>query len=205
MKNLSVVLNVVLLVAVGVLYFIHFSDGDAVNQPKLEASAAVPAKGKTVIAYINSDSLLSNFNYYNKVEKELNELQNKYDNDFATRAKGLQQRAYTLQQNAQNMTIAKARAEQEELMKSEANLRKYQESLTQKFLTRQAELQDSLYLKVSDYLKVYGEENNLDVVLTYQRGSGVLFASDSLDITSKVIEGLNNQYPTQEKEEKENK
>ncbi len=193
MKNLSLVFNVILAVAVAVLYFLHFND----SSPQTEETNAVVTsapRGKTVIAYINSDSLLTNYEYFKSMEQELTELQAQYDQDYAGRARGLQQSIMDFQQNAQNMTIAKAKATEEDLMKRQNNLRVYQEGLTQKLMKRQAELQDSLYLRVSEYLKDYGRDNNLDIVLTYQRGSGVLFASDSLNITQDVIEGLNKDY-----------
>ena len=52
MKNLSLILSTVLLVAVGVLYYLHFS----ANGSKSSNSATV-AVGDLSIAYINSDSV----------------------------------------------------------------------------------------------------------------------------------------------------
>ena len=51
-----------------------------------------------------------------------------------------------------------------------------------------------LYDKVSDYLQDYGTDKNLQLVLTYTKGSGVLYANDSLDITDQIIFGLNEAY-----------
>jgi len=43
-------------------------------------------------------------------------------------------------------------------------------------------------------LKEYGDKNNLQLVLTYSRGSDVLYANEGLEITDEVIEGLNAAY-----------
>ena len=63
MKNISLILNAVLLVAVAVLFYLHFSAG---------APADVSAAGITgdvKIAYINSDSVLKQYDYL-KAEQE---------------------------------------------------------------------------------------------------------------------------------------
>jgi outer membrane protein len=41
------------------------------------------------------------------------------------------------------------------------------------------------------------------VVLTYTKGSGVLYASDSLDITYEVITGLNEAYKAEQPKQAE--
>ena len=58
MKNLSLILSSVLLVAVAVLYYLHFSSGSS----RSTSSASVPV-GELSIAYINSDSVLKNFDF----------------------------------------------------------------------------------------------------------------------------------------------
>ena len=67
----------------------------------------------------------------------------------------------------------------------------YQQSLQQDLMQEETKMQEQIYQKLTEFLKDYGKENNLQLVLTYTKGSGVLFANDSLNITEKVIEGLN--------------
>ena len=43
-------------------------------------------------------------------------------------------------------------------------------------------------------LRDYGKAHNFQLVLTYQKGSGVLYANDSLNITEEIITGLNEAY-----------
>ena len=44
----------------------------------------------------------------------------------------------------------------------------------------------------------YSKQNNVDLVVKYNQGRDILFASDSLDITQTVIEGLNLAYANPE-------
>ncbi|EMR00953.1 OmpH family outer membrane protein [Cesiribacter andamanensis] len=195
MKNLSLILNVVLLVAVAVLFYLQFSSRNAATAGGTPvAEAGVGPRAKTVIAYINSDSLLNHYDFYKDAQQELRKLEEKYEAEFSNRAKGLESEIASFQQNAGNMTMGAARAREEELMRKRNNLMQYEQNLAQRLMQEQARYNDSLYSNVQDYLKEYGNENRLDVVLTYTKGSGVLFASDSLDITRDVISGLNERY-----------
>ena len=64
MKNISLIINAILILAVGALYYLHF------KAPSVEASGKVstpnanfvPPSGQ--IVYINIDSLMSNYQYF---------------------------------------------------------------------------------------------------------------------------------------------
>ena len=76
----------------------------------------------------------------------------------------------------------------------------YQETLTQTLMQEEAKISNELYDKVADYLRDYGLANNFQLVLTYQKGSGVLYANDSLNITQQIVVGLNDVYASEGQE-----
>lgn len=197
MKNLSIILNVVLLVAVLVLYFLHFSTQD---DSENATSSDTPDPMPLSIAYINSDTLLENYEYSKVAADELENKKDELQAEYENRARGLQTEIQNFQRNAQNMTIAQARAVEEDLTKKQQNLMRYQETLTQTLVQEEAKISNELYDKVAAYLRDYGIANNFQLVLTYQKGSGVLYANDSLDITRKVVDGLNDAYTLEQQE-----
>ena len=191
MKNLSLILNIVLLVAVVVLYILHFSSGkDQVQTADAVNVAPFPVN----IAYINSDTLLTNYEFSKVAADELENKKDELQAEYENRARGLQTEIENFQRNAQNMTIAQARAIEEDLTKKQQNLLRYQESLTQTLVQEEAKISNELYDKVANYLRDYGLANNYQLVLTYQKGSGVIYANDSLNITGQVVDGLNQAY-----------
>lgn len=194
MKNLSIVLNVVLLIAVGVLYFLHFSKSETVAVSGSDETARTEQLGSLPIAYVNSDSLLSKYEYFKDKAEELEAKRVKLEAEFNNRAQGLQGEITTLQRTAQNMTMAQAKAAEENLMKKQQNLMQYQQSLQQELIREETKVNNELYDKVSNYLQDFGKQNNFQLVLTYTKGSGVLYADDSLNITNQVINGLNDEY-----------
>jgi outer membrane protein len=193
-KNLSLVLNVILLIAVGVLYVLHFTGGEK-NEAITEVQASVgTSSALRQLAYVNSDSLLQNYDYFKDKANELEAKRAKLEAEYTNRAQGLQNEINDFQRNVQNMTMAQARAVEENLTQKQQNLIRYQQTLQQELMNDENLVNNELYDNVANYLEEYGRKNNLQLVLTYTKGSGVLYANDSLDITQEVIVGLNAEY-----------
>jgi outer membrane protein len=188
MKNLSLVLNLILLAAVGVLYYLHFS----VSRPESHATSSI---GKNLqIAYIKSDTVLKYYEYFKVNRDKLESKGKRMDQDLKSRAQSLQNEFENYQRNANSLTMGQARAVEEDLGKKRQNLQLYQESLNQEMLVEQNKMTKDLYDRVTAYLKTYGEQKGLQVVLKNDASSDLLYGSDSLDISSDVIKGLNDLY-----------
>jgi outer membrane protein len=192
MKNLSLGLNIVLLVAVGVLYYLHFAPKG--NQGSTDS---VSASGATSIAYVNADSVLKYYEYLKDNKVVLEEKTKKMDSDFRNRAQSLQGEIAAYQRNASNYTIGQARALEEDLTKKQQNLQLYQQSLSQELMNEEAKLNKELYDRITNFLKIYGKENGLQLVLKFDPSSDVLYGVESLDITTTVVKGLNDSYKTE--------
>ncbi|MBM3176893.1 MAG: OmpH family outer membrane protein [Bacteroidetes bacterium] len=188
MKNISVVLNVVLLVAVGALYFIHFSSSPSATAP------AGPSGDGLKIAYIQADTVLKHYDYLKAEQEKFDDKGKKIEQDMKNRAQSLQTEIQAYQQNVNNMTIGQAKAVEEDLGKKQQNFELYRERATQELMAEQDKLNKALYDKVTAFLKDYGTKNGYHVVLKYNTASDVLFASEGLDISRQVIEGLNDEY-----------
>lgn len=180
-----------LIVAVGGLYYIQFSSTEDVQNQETESTGI---QGELTIAYVNSDTLLNNYNFFAELTSQLDGKRVSFEKELENRATGLQKQFEDYQRTAQNMTMAQARAVEEDLTTKRNNLQQYQQSLTQELMGEEARITRELYDKVAEYLKRYSEKHNIHVVLTYTPGSGVLYADKALDITQDVIDGLNDEY-----------
>ncbi|MBT1686996.1 OmpH family outer membrane protein [Dawidia soli] len=190
MKNLSLILNIVLLIAVGVLFFLHFSK----DKPAGGTAGASVEPGELSVAYINSDTVLKYYEYLKAEKITLEDKTKKMEQDFRNRAQGLQNEIAAYQRNVSSMTLGQVRATEEELGKKQQNLQMYQQSLSQALMEEEAKLNRELYTRVTEYLKKYGKEKGLHVVLKRDPASDVLWANDALDISQDVITGLNSEY-----------
>ena len=50
---------------------------------------------------------------------------------------------------------------------------------------------------IMEYLKEYNSDNKFSYIFSYSFGGGLLYASDALDITTEVMEGINKKYQTE--------
>jgi outer membrane protein len=189
MKNLPLILCTVLLVAVGVLYYLHFS----ANGSKGASSTSV-AVGDLTIAYINSDSVLKHYDFLKDNQVVLEAKGKKMDADYRNRAQSLQNEINAYQRNVSNYTIGQARALEEDLAKKQQNLELYERSLSQELMSDQSKLSKDLYTRITAYLKKYGKDNGLQVVFKYDQSSDILYGTDALDITDAVVKALNEEY-----------
>lgn len=192
MKNLSLILNIVLLVAVGVLYYLHFADGKNAGSSGAGGAAGVPSEIK--IAYINSDSVLKHYEYLKVNREKMEAKTKKMDQDYRNRATGLQSEITAYQRNVNTMTLGQVRAVEEDLQKKQQNLQMYQQTLMQQLSEEEAKLNRELYDRITKYLRKYGEDNGLQVVLKYDPASDMLYGGQALDISKDVIKGLNDEY-----------
>jgi len=196
-KNFSIVANIVLAVAVIVLYILHFSGSHTSSSSS--QSSGISTEG-LAIAYVNSDSLLTKYDFFKDLEKQFTEKRDKLTSEYQNRGMGLQREIENFQATAGNMTQNQARAVQEDLAKKQQNLMMYQEQLSQQLMQEEARMNTDLYDKVASYLRTYGMDKNLQIVLTYTKVSGVLYSNDSLDITNEVMLGLNEAYKNELKQ-----
>ena len=143
MKNLSLILNAILLVAVGVLFFLHFSSSKAEQAVSDSATSSMP--GDLKIAYINSDSVLKYYEYLKANRVTMEAKTKKMELEYRNRAQGLQNEITAYQRNVSNMTLGQVKAVEEDLGKKQQNLQMYQQSLSQQLMEEEAKLNKELY------------------------------------------------------------
>ncbi len=193
MKNLSLILSIVLLVAVAVLYVLHFSVGSQISEHQDTVKESLDSF-EMPVAYVNTDTVLSKYELFKKMSKDLEEKQKKAEQNLKSRADGFQREVQEFQSTVNNLTINQAKALEESLRQKQQNLMVYEQTLTQQLMQESNEMNEQLYVKLSEFLEKYGKENELKLVVAYTNRGDVLYANDALDITDIVIEGLNKEY-----------
>jgi outer membrane protein len=98
------------------------------------------------------------------------------------------------QQSGGNLTQNQIRAKQDELMQKEQNLVSYRDNLMRELSTDESTLLNDVYLQVQEFMKDYAKENGIDVILSNTRGGAIWYATDAIDVTKSVTEGLNKKY-----------
>jgi outer membrane protein len=186
MKNISVALNVVLIVAVAFLYYKTFSEGkgSAAGQPGAELSG---------IYYINIDTLNEKLDFLTIRQEELEKKE--IDADVALKQKGveLEKEIMAYQSQAQQglLTPKQMQSVEQRLAKRQQALMNERDSITSSLLKESQEINKVLSEKLKKQIGVFSETNNCQLVLGYTEGSNVLFANDNMDITRQILEKMN--------------
>lgn len=198
MKNASLILNVILAIAVAVLYYLHFNDRRTESTP---VAAPAEAKGKSIV-YVNVDSLLTKYDYFKDTQKVLESKRFQLENDLTTKGRNLQNKVAFFQQRAQTMTMEQGRATEASLQKEQQDLLAYRERAAQNLAVEEQNKNQELYDQIFEYLKKVNAQNKYEFVLGYTKGGGILFADQSADQTSKILAGLNKEYQAKQQAKK---
>jgi len=195
MKNLSIALNAVLVVAVAILYFVQFSG-------KEEAKEVKSVAGEGAVVYINTDSLLNNYNFSRDLNEKFLKKQEDSRTDFNFKAQKLEKEAMEFQRKLQNNGfLSRQRAEeaQQKLIAKQQNLQQLDRELSAQLMGEQNENSKRLFDSVTNYLKEYNSTHNYSLILSTTKGGNVLLSQDGLDITKEVLDGLNARYTPEAK------
>lgn len=205
-NKLSTIINVSLIIAVGVLYYLHFSNcKDSCstkygNDSTLTAAPIImsPKEIKaSKIVYVNSDILNEKYEFVKELASSAQAKQQRLEIAYQSKGQKLQQDYMEFQQKASQGLLSENQgiAAQEDFKKRKAELDQMETQL-QALVDEVQRGNEQVRKTVVDYVKEYNKKSQYNYVLTYSDGPGgiLLLANDSLDITNEILEGLNAQY-----------
>jgi len=152
------------------------------------------------IVFVNSDSLLTKYQYFKDLKVKLDAKSKTAQTDLAAKQQAFQREVAQYQQQQNTLPADQRAATEERLGRKQQELQAYSQNAGAALQNEQATENEKLYDKVAHYLKSYAKGKGYKMVLTYSKGnSAILFADESLDVTSEVIVGLNEAYKTDKK------
>lgn len=197
MKNLPYILNAILFVAIIVLYILFFSskktqENTAVVQFEGDSTATLP------IAYVNIDSILTNYNY----AKDMNDaLMRKSESAKATlnqKQKNLIAEQQEFQRKYQNNAFIggeeRAKQEAQRIQKLGVDFEEMAGRLEQEFTMEQLKMNSQLADSVRNCIKEYNLQANYHIILSNSGLDNILYAKDKYDITNAIVTLLNSRY-----------
>jgi outer membrane protein len=186
-------LNVVSLLGIIALFVLHFQTG---KKEAVSDKPVPPTASSNAIVFVNSDTLRAHYALVKEMNASLESEYASRESDIKSRQARYEKDAAYFQQQVQagSLTEQSAQMIYEELMKNQQdlmNLRdRYTEEIAEKEYRMNERFVDSVYL----FLERYNRDFGYDYILGYSRGSGILNAKDTLDITWDVIHKMNEEY-----------
>lgn len=188
MKNLLILLNAIMLAAIVYLLFkVH-----KLSECEQSCRQPAPAVSASGIVFLNTDSLLEAYPYYDALKKKLESRQDSLEKMISGRTKSIETSIKNYQDKAGNLTPEQRQAEEEKLYLKQQELVEYRKSLMESLSESENAMMDSLQHDLVKILKKFNKDKNYQFILGFQKGSGILLANDSLDITKEIISVINN-------------
>lgn len=194
MKQLSLVLNIVLIIAVGILYYFQFSAKKPDNKKIREVASSPVTSNMTrpAIAYVDLDSLNEKITYIKNRRKELEGEQQAIETEWESAYKGLENQKNTFLKKGAAITQEEAQQFQNQLLSQQQVVDERKQTLTQKLSEKHYKFMEDLQKKLKDFLAEYNTEKNYMYIFTTGTGLDYMVYKDSsMNITDDVIEGMN--------------
>ena len=191
MKNLvPYVLNGVLLVAVVVLFVLFAT----MRSSKQEEERVVASADQLPVAYVNMDTLLLNYTLYKNMSEELLREEERSRATINQKANQLQADAADFQKKLENnafLSEARARSEQERLLKKQRELQELDQRLSEELVAKQTALNEKLNHVVDSVVAEYNKDKQYQLIISNAGHTPLLYADKAFDVTREVLERLN--------------
>ncbi len=197
MKKASLWINIVLIIAVGVLYFLHFVGPKNGSIDNNEAdSTKIEIDENYSIAYVNFDTLLTNYEMFADKQAELMKKRDESEAELQTKSRKLEKQVVDFQKKVKNglITRTKAQVMQQDLGKKEQELYQLRDQLANKLSEEEQVMNRQVMFSIMEYLKEYNKEHSYRFIVSNNFGGPLLFSDRNLNITSDVLVGLNKYY-----------
>jgi outer membrane protein len=192
MKNISGILNIILLIAVGVLYFLFFKKNNtAAKSPAVASGVANVSSGK--LAYFDMDSVENRYTYIKNMRDQLKSKEQGINGEMMGLKKKYMDRIQQLQAKAQTMSQQEGEAAQAEINQMQQKIQAREGELTQSIQGDQLKMMQDINKKIEEYLKVFNKDNKYSFIFSHQPGDFIYYKDSLSNITTEVINGLNAQ------------
>jgi outer membrane protein len=204
MKQFSLVLNLLLFLAVGFLYYLHFR-GHQKSSKKNSLTTNCPkdscaAGNIPVIAYVELDSINNNVGFIKERKKELDAEQKVIATAYENAYRGLEDEKNNFLKKGNSITQQEAEAFQEKLGQKQQQIESEKQVQGQKLAEKGSKVMEDMQRRLKDFMNDYNKDKRYTYILATGTGLDYLFYKDSvLNITAEVVKGLNEKMKEPEK------
>lgn len=196
MKNFLLPLNIILAIAVAVLFYLHFNQKPAkVEVQGKTASTDSLVQNELKIAYVDLDSIQENYNYYKEKMDDFDRKKEGADRDLNNAFQKIENERIAFVQKGNAITQVEAENFQREYTRKMQNLENQKKSLENNIQQEGVKTMEELKKKINEFLTEYNKSRGYSYIFSYSSTINILFYKDTaLNITNEVVSGLNEAY-----------
>ena len=178
--------------------FTQCADNKNANEGNATPAAAL-ASGELKIAYVEIDSLLTKYRFWNDLNEMMIQKEENIRTTLNEKAKELDGEMREFQRKLENNGFAsRERAEQENLRiaQKQRDLQQLQEKLANELQTENQKNSLQLRDSINSFLKIYNKDKGYSLIFSNTGFDNLLYADKAFNITEEIVEGLNARYTT---------
>ena len=195
MKNTSLILSIISLIAVVVFGVLTLTKGGKQAEPATE-EAATEAAQKGDIVYVDLDRILMEYDMANDLRSVVETKVQNIQAEVNRRGQKLEKEVAAYQEKIQKglMTRSVAEVQGQKLQEQEIEFNNYAAQKQQEINEEQVVMMNQLGDAIQTFINKFNEEKQYAMILTNSGGAPVITADANLDITDAVLAGLNEEY-----------
>ena len=195
MKNLSLVLNIILVLAVGYLFYYDFSGKktEAVAAKLSSSYSSSDSNGnRPPLAYVELDSLNEKITFIKERRKELETEMKAIEQEQESGYRGLQAQKDNFLKKGAAITEEEAQVFQNKLIDQQQKIDARKQELSQKLNEKSFGIMEDIQKQLKDFLTEYNKDKKYMYIFTTGTGLDyMVFKDTTLNITNDVIKGMN--------------
>ena len=203
--NKKTILRTVALAFVATMGMTSCDKSNPQMDQKANASAKVAA-GDMKIAYVEVDSIMSQYKFCKEYSLILQKKGQNIQNTLAQKQQALQAAAANFQQKVQQNAYTREQAEgvNASLQKQSNDLQMLNQRLSAEFQNETDQFNKALRDSIQHYLASYNKDKKYSIIFSKQ-GDNLLYADKAYDITNEIVAGLNKAYKGKATDKKDEK
>jgi len=188
-------LNLVMLAGLIVLYVLHFTGSGKGSNP-ISGAIDKANKGNISVAFVNNDSILSNYELVKKMRADLEAKGKRLESEVATKQQAFEKDAAYFQEQVAKKTISEQSAQEiyGQLQQNQQKIYELRDRYAAELQQSEMDMNVALLDSVMNFLDRYNEKYKFDYILGFTKGGNILLANDTLDVTGDVLKELNLEY-----------
>lgn len=203
MKNVLLIVNIVLVIAVGTLFFLYFSKTNPTKFGAAVASGPVETEGKDLrIAYFEMDSIENNYLYAQDVRSMFKDKERKLNDELEnikSRYNQLWEESSQMQSNLSDDEKNKRKLALDQMAE---NYKNRQQVAGQELQGEAFRYRFEIHKQIKDFLKEYSKAKGYSYIFVNggTEGQDYMFYKDTgNDVTADLLKSLNESYKAKKK------
>ncbi|MBC6988160.1 OmpH family outer membrane protein [Hymenobacter sp. BT491] len=207
-NSLRLIIDAVLVIAVAVLFYLHFADKSAakvapakVVATKTDSTGTVTTEPSTAVvadtdkvAFVVSDKLLADYKGMQDARKAFEGKAKGWERQNETLVRNFQAAVQKYQQQAPSLTPEQRAATEQQLETQRIQSGQKQQQIQQQAQEQEAKMTKQVLDRVDKQVETYGKANGYRLILISAPGGAIAYGRKDMDITAAVVKYLNQEY-----------